>query len=123
VPLSQTAVFSAYDETRAGQYANIQMVDGKETSRGVFPLWVRVLPGDHVFLVRKLDRTGLSGKSAYSETSDFRVTVKDMKPRHVYVARFRERNGASVVEVENLGQSPNYAIPLGLDAKPYKAEF
>jgi hypothetical protein len=41
------------------------------------------------------------------------VEVKDMKPRHVYMAQYGARDGNVGVSVQDLGERPKYGLTLG----------
>jgi len=125
-PLADTAVFSSLDE-RATQHevATIRSVDGKDTPRSVFPVWVRVLPGTHHFTVHYSTNYGIGAGAITYKYAELPVTVVDMKPRHVYVARFgRTAQGVSV-SVEDLGERPRYGIHTGggVNPKYHPVEF
>jgi hypothetical protein len=47
--------------------------------------------------------------------ANLEVEVKDMKPRHVYVARYRESGNGVAVYVEDLGENPEYGVWIGLE--------
>lgn len=121
VPLANTAVFSSLDDRATPRNeSRIHSVDGKPTScvQAGCPYWVRVLPGAHQFLVRYL----LPGIPV-QRYANVPVQVPDMKPRHVYVARYQLSGNTVRVTFEDLGEDPDYGIPLGLEGTRYRAKF
>lgn len=124
-PLANTTVFSVVDDKpdtakKSGDVATIQVVDEQETPRSFFPVWVRVRPGHHNFVVRYSSDAsvivGIGGPGTFiadSKRVDIPITVPDMKPLHVYVTRFRKSGDTIRVEVEDLGERPNYGIYVG----------
>lgn len=130
LPLSQTSVFSVLNDTGA-KFAvpGIRTVDGKETScfQVGCPIWVRVAPGAHTFGFRYATNFRLVGPFISHQAADLTITVRDMKPRHVYVARTREMGDNTLrVDVEDLGENPDYGITLGLggvNQATYKVGF
>lgn len=67
------------------------------------------------FSVRYAANFAWNLQSSGYKFADVDVEVKDMRPRHVYVARYTESAGKVQVTVEDLGENPNYGITLGLD--------
>ncbi len=125
-PQAETAVFSSVDD-RATQHevATIRAVDGKDTPRSVFPVWVRVLPGTHHFSIHYSTNYGVGGGAITYRYVELPVTVVDMKPRHVYVARFRRTAQGVSASVEDLGERPRYGIHTGgpVNPKYHQVEF
>ena len=116
--LSNTSVFAAVDEKQTKQVGvEIQLIDGKEPScwQVGCPIWARVLPGTHKFLVRYSTDFRLALPSINYRLANLEVEVKDMKPRHVYVARYRESGNGIAVYVEDLGENPEYGVWIGLE--------
>ncbi|MBX3621877.1 MAG: hypothetical protein KF891_18045 [Rhizobacter sp.] len=112
-PLQNTAVFASVDqETGTDVVATVTSVDGKPTScaEAGCPLWVRVLPGKHTFAVRYTADIHMSGYSY----ANLVFTLENMKPLHVYHARYIQTDGRVVARVEDLGERPNFGITLGL---------
>jgi hypothetical protein len=118
-PLSDTSVFSALDKDRRSE-SRIARVDGVPTScfQVGCPYWVRVPPGRHVFTVNYLV-PGLSS----SKYADVEVIVEDMKPRHVYRATYIGDGASVAASVQDLGENPDYGIPLYLDGKVFRVQF
>ncbi|MFT4170912.1 MAG: hypothetical protein QM639_00010 [Rhodocyclaceae bacterium] len=113
VPLSNTAVFASFDTTSSTPHdSRIQTADGKKTSciQVGCPYWVRVLPGRHSFDVHYMSHIAMTGH----RFADFHVVVPEMKPRHVYVTRYREIGERVSVAVEDLGENPQFGVSLGL---------
>jgi hypothetical protein len=111
-PLSDTAVFSMINRQSGGNdLGQILNVDSIKTScwKVGCPIWVRVLPGDHAFIIRYSVFYGLGQKSGVAS-----VDIQDMKPRHVYQANFIDNSNSFRVAYEDLGENPKYGITLGL---------
>lgn len=128
-PISETAVFASFDE-RSVKFndSRIQAVDGRQTSciEVGCPYWVRVLPGRHVFSVRYTANYHWNFQSSGFNFADLQIEVPEAKPRHVYVARYKEVGDRLMVVVEDLGEKPSFGITLGLDGankKYYPVEF
>jgi hypothetical protein len=123
-PLSDTAVFSSFDD-KAGpareMAARIHSVDGNKAScvQVGCPYWVRVLPGTHSFAVTYATDWNLN----YHLEANLDIVVADMKPRHVYVVRYRTDGGGVAQIVEDLGENPDWGLPLGWGRAPYKVKF
>jgi hypothetical protein len=128
-PLSSTAVFASFDESSVKfNDSRIRSADGKDTScfEVGCPYWVRVLPGKHVFSVRYTANHQWSYMSSGFNYADLSIEVPDMKPGHVYVARYRETGDRVAVIVEDLGEKPKFGITLGygsVNMKYYPVEF
>ncbi|MCX4164260.1 MULTISPECIES: hypothetical protein [Paraburkholderia] len=93
-----------------------RLIDGKEPScwQVGCPIWVRLLPGTHKFVVRFA--TGFESAPPlikYWQT-DVKIEVKDMMPRHVYVARYKRTTEGLTVLVEDLGENPEFGVWIGL---------
>ncbi|MCO5400749.1 hypothetical protein [Ralstonia soli] len=118
-PLSTTTVFSASDHTQTKHIvARITQVDGKDTScfQVGCPIWVRVLPGSHTFTIRYTANIALMGPVITSTVATVNIEVVDMKPMHVYEARYQEfydqkRLNATFAD---LGEKPKVGLWLGL---------
>lgn len=124
--LSNTAVFAVLDDkaTKHNE-SRIVSVNGKEPSctQVGCPYWVRVLPGNHKFVVRYTSSHYWGKVGSGYKYADLTVEVSDMKPKHVYVARYQELSDQVKVVVEDMGENSGYGIPLYLDKKIYRAEF
>ena len=121
-PLSETAVFSAYDDTSSRPICwvtTIQKVDDKNTSLMAYPMWVRVRPGTHSFVVHCSKNFTLR---SYQQ-AEILITVEDMKPRHVYVARYHNTRDGIGVRVDDLGENPSYGIPVDTKGTRIKPNF
>ena len=111
-PLSDTTVFSASDHTRTKYIdARVIAVDGKETScvQAGCPYWVRVLPGVHTFRVRYTTDLGFGGyKEIVSRVATVNIEIEDMRPMHVYEARYRESSDKQTLHsgFVDLGERP-----------------
>lgn len=117
-PLANTAVFAAVDEKQTKHVAiGIQLIDGREPScwQVGCPIWTRVLPGSHKFSVRYSSNFGLSAGMISYQRANLEIEVKDMKARHVYVARYRESSSGVSVFVEDLGENPEFGVWVGLE--------
>jgi len=117
-PLSTTTVFSSLDNNQTKHVeARITHVNGKETScfEVGCPYWVRVLPGANRFTIRYATNFSLGVGVITHNYAVIDVDVADMRPSHVYVARYSERGSRVSVQVEDLGGRPKYGITLGLD--------
>jgi hypothetical protein len=128
-PLSGTAVFASFDEeTVKSNDSRIQSVDGKGTpcSEVGCPYWVRVLPGKHVFSVHYTANHQFVFNGITFKSANLSIEVPDMKPSHVYVARYRQVEGRVDFTVEDLGEKPKFGITLGLEGANrtyYPVEF
>ncbi len=47
--------------------------------------------------------------------ADLEIVVRDMKPRHVYVARYRKSSSGVSALVEDLGENPEFGVWVGLE--------
>lgn len=126
---ANTTVFVAIDEKQTKHtVVGIQLIDGKEPScwQVGCPIWTRLLPGTHKFTVRYSTDYGLAASAITYRSAALDIEVKDMKPRHVYVARYRESSDQVGVVVEDLGENPDFGIWIGLEGanrKHYKVSF
>jgi hypothetical protein len=127
-PLSDTAVFSALDDSSGASVclvSTIQAVDQNKTSRMTFPVWVRVRPGPHSFLIHCT--TGFAGgyQSIISYRVELLVKMADMRPRHIYVARYKPTKDGVRIVVDDLGERSNYSLTVGssLNRKTVKPSF
>lgn len=124
-PRADTAVFASFDINTAKYVdARITRVDTTKTAslEAGHPYWVRVKPGAHTFHISYSTNFRVGSHSQ----AMIEVPLTDMKPGHVYIARYREAGGRVAVRVEDMGEKPDFGIPLGLDgvnAKTYKVEF
>lgn len=125
-PLSDTAVFVLRTE-KGNDFGRILSVDDKETScwQVGCPFWVRVIPGQHTFLVTY----ALFNNGTYSHLQgELTISPMEMKPRHIYEGRFQsnERGQTFRVDVTDLGERTDYSIDLGLEGvnqNNYKVTF
>jgi len=121
-PLSDTTVLSAFDDISPRSVctvATLQKVDDNWTSRGIFPAWVRVKPGTHSFVIH----CSANFSMGYYTRAELSFSVPDMKPRHIYVARYQRVYGGVRVKVDDLGENSNYKLPGGKFHEDTKAEF
>lgn len=111
-PLADTAVLSAVEgSSSVCQFATLRSVDGKWTDR---PHWVRVQPGTHSFSIECTTRVWMGAGTINSSRAQLAVTVADMKPRHIYVARYAQLAGNRIdVKIEDLGENSDYGLVLG----------
>jgi hypothetical protein len=128
-PQSETAVFASLDD-RSTKFndSRILSVNGKKTpcAQVGCPYWVRVTPGSHTFKVRYTSNHHWNLHSSGYSVAELDVALDDMKPRHVYVLRYLERNDEVVAFAEDLGENPDYGITLGLEGvnkRFYKVDF
>ena len=127
--LNETAVFSSLDDKAVTfNESRIHLVDGTKTScvQVGCPYWVRVKPGKHTFKVVYTSNHSWDLNSSGYSVSNLEITVDDMKPKHVYVMRFSEKEGKLSYFVEDLGENPEYGITLGLkgvNEKYYPVKF
>jgi len=116
-PKGETAVFASLDDSSAKYNdSRIYIADGKKPSciEVGCPYWVRVLPGTHTFVVRYTSDATWSFQHSGYRYADLTIEVRDMKPRHVYVVRYRQLANDVQYAVEDLGENPKYGITLGL---------
>ena len=127
---SETTVFVAADQKfNAPVLTTIIGVDGREVNcdwNYGCPLWVRVDPGSHVFSIEYASDPHFIAGMKFKRIID--VAVKNMIPRHVYVARYSrnfEENTISV-NIEEFGENSNFKFkwpPVSSAAQYYPAEF
>lgn len=123
-PKSATSVFSS-SGLNGNTLGQIVAVDGAQTScwKVGCPIWVRVLPGDHVFTVNySIYDNGIS--SHRTGTAEVRITA--MQPRHVYEVRYEVMGDKFRAFAKDLGEDPDYGIYVGLQGvnqKRYRASF
>ncbi|MBD9668811.1 hypothetical protein IB278_33135 [Variovorax sp. VRV01] len=121
VPLRETSVFSVdFERGYVGgpQAIQITHVDGKEmpAAQVGYPVWVRVLPGNHVFDTRQC--TSVLSTPLIKTTCVKQRYTLDMQRLHVYAFNHQTR------EIRDLGERPNYAVALGVDGqKKYPVKF
>lgn len=114
-PLSDTAIFQAWDGRREIG-PRIEGVDGKAYGCASYhsfgnhacPLWVRVAPGAHTFLIHVF--FDLHGNT-YARYADISVTVPDMRATHTYLLEVDPTDGKPPI-VHDLGA--NAKRPLAL---------
>jgi len=110
LPLGGTSVMAIDSSTSTGEIlAQLTHVDGKElpSFEVGYPLWVRVLPGDHVFGVRHCTHRLMGG--LIQQRCELRsIPVANMLPRHLYVI------DRTTARVSNRGRDPKFGITLGL---------
>lgn len=111
-PHSDTAVFAVNSvmvsaEGRKNLDGSVLEVDGRSmrtiSATWEYPVWVRVLPGEHEFKVIHSKHPLYVVKA---------VTVKDMKPRHVYVEEIHDYGSTYRMEVQDLGENPSFSEHL-----------
>ncbi|HBZ48180.1 MAG TPA: hypothetical protein DEO93_13545 [Stenotrophomonas sp.] len=109
VDVSQTAVLSVM-VTGAIPENGITRVDGVRTpiAKAGSPMWVRVAPGDHDFVVQHTEYIG-----TWSRWVDLELTVENMLPKHVYLVSIQNQGDRVTYETTDLGESPDYGIMLG----------
>ena len=129
VPITNTAVFVSLDDkaTKIND-SRIQSVNNKETScfKVGCPYWVRVQPGRHTFNILYTSNHHWNLNQSGYTYANLSIEIKNMKPRHVYVARYREENKQVKFTVEDLGENPDFGITLGLEGankKHYPVKF
>jgi hypothetical protein len=113
--LSNTAILSAYDDVSGGSVcvaATVREVDNNATSPWIFPAWVRVDPGTHSFRIQCTSDLAIAGNYITARRSEFEFSVTDMKPRHVYVARYLRTPAGVKLVVQNLGENSRYMLPF-----------
>lgn len=119
-----TTVLIAMDRQGTPHFlATVRKIDGQDVAchwNYGCPLWARLSPGDHRFVIRY--QSDLAVLSSPSQTSsqlkfvDLEVAVNDMRPTHVYVVRYLRANGAVSPTVEDMGERPKSGImwPIGV---------
>jgi len=119
--LSDTTVFSVLIDGKAFS-SRILSVDGEKfhCTNGSCPFWVRTLPGTHNFKV--FYQLFARGFHDYGEAQ---LLIREMKPRHIYEARFHlvDKGDKFFVTAEDLGENPEYGLKLGLTRKFHRVEF
>ena len=118
-PLSDTAVFTALDKDRISE-SRITHVNGIPTVCWEVgcPYWVRVAPGTNTVTIKYI----IPGLTII-KYANIDVTVQNMKPRHVYRALYASDGDMVSVRYEDLGENPDYFIPLYLDGQKFRAKF
>ncbi len=120
-PQADTAVFIATDtKTPTPSFGRIHYVDNQQYGCLIngCPYAVRVKPGRHEFKVRY---TGDLNNGLYKEA--FVRVEFDMKPRHVYVARYYiDADKQVLAKVEDLGEKPAY-VPGRDDRMTFDVTF
>lgn len=112
VDVAQTAVFSVM--VSGGIPVNgVSHVDGVKSpwAKAGFPMWVRVTPGSHSFVVQHTQWFG----TRYRLT-DIELSMENMLPRHVYLLIVHDQGDQITYETKDLGESPDYGITLGKGA-------
>jgi hypothetical protein len=118
-PLSNTAVLVVTDhDPGISGVIGVKAVDGRETScaQAGCPVWVRVLPGTHQFVLEARLNHRLSASGIVQNVWTPKFTIQDMKPRHVYKARIQRGNELTVT-VSDLGKSSDFSLDLGPHGK------
>lgn len=109
-PLGDTSVMAVESsKARGDTLAQLTHVDGKElpSHEAGYPVWVRVLPGDHVFGVRHCTHRLMVG--TIEQRCDLRsISVANMLPRHFYVI------DRVTAQVSHRGKDPKFGVTLGL---------
>lgn len=108
-PLSDTSVFSA----RANDaIAQIISVDGKrpECWQQGCPVVVRVLPGEHTFIVRF--QYWYSNWHWMDAIGGITIHIADMKPRHVYAVEYDPNPVTKTLRTRavDLGENSGYSV-------------
>jgi hypothetical protein len=115
-PRTDTAIFMAEDNSNRNFFSSsIVRVDDKSVVNFMLPgvFAVRVLPGTHKFVVQAIwDNTNSVTTAGTYKSQEIELTVEDMKPLHVYVARYRETESGAEVAIEDLGERPRYKTTL-----------
>jgi hypothetical protein len=115
-PADTSILITEDDQNPAFIGSYIASVDGQ----AVGSVWaasvyaVRVLPGTHRFLIMAMwDKKGslINGPISY-KTDGYKIEVPDMQARHVYVTRWRLADGEVEMNIENLGERPDYHTVL-----------
>lgn len=115
VPLSKTAVFVVYDQDSPYfTLMGIKTTDGKEMScyQAGCPIWVRVPAGTHKFVLDLKGNYRMGGGGISYSQSAPEVTIKDMKARHVYKAKYQFVDGRMTVTATDLGENPDFYVDL-----------
>lgn len=115
MPLSQTAVFVAMDQSSPlFTIQAIKQTDGKDMScyQVGCPIWVRVPAGTHRFVLDLKGNYGMGGGSITYNAWNPEVTIKDMKARHVYKAKYQYVGGKLAVTAVDLGENPDFYMDL-----------
>lgn len=113
MPLSATAVFLAMDqEAQTYLTATIKKMDGREMPclQNGCPYWVRVKPGTHHFVIDYRSNIALKAGFVTLDVAAPEVTVRDMKPRRVYKARYKQVGDKVEVTIIDLGENPNVCL-------------
>jgi hypothetical protein len=135
VARADTAIFVSADQrTSEPVLSTLAAVDGRRVNcdfNAGCPVWVRVPAGSREFTIKyRADFHGVPGltNSGHKET-ELNATVPQMKPRHVYVARYTRSLSDNTVSirVEDLGENSKFTLrfPLFGTTNPqyYPAEF
>lgn len=122
--LSNTTVFSAVSRSPQA-VAKITAIDGVSTTCWDLkvrdcPYWARLLPGDHTF---RIDFVAVGGAALVMTNPRVDVQVKDMKARHVYTAHYVIIGNELRVDVEDLGENPDFGIILGRSRTHFPVKF
>jgi len=132
---SESSIFVSVDQrTNEPVLSTLLAVDDRPVEchfNAGCPVWTRVSAQGHEFsILYRANFYGLPGVTTSGhEEAVLKVKVDEMKPRHVYVARyFREHSTNNVsVRVEDLGENPKFAlrVPLFGTSNPsyFPAEF
>lgn len=126
-PLEDTAVFVAQPGAKSfqGYRAGVHRIDGKNAVPFIVDFnmgygsvrWVRVLPGTHTFRLYYQTNSGIGGQYYFTYST---LKVEDMKPRHVYMAKYKIVGEYLHVGYEDLGEDPDFYL---FDNPKYRASF
>lgn len=116
LPLRETAIFVSADQktwVTAG-ICSVLAVDDKKVDcdfdRGC-PPWVRVSTGDHEFHLEFKTVNNSRTLLGY-DGATLHVKAKEMKARHVYMARYTRVGNKIFARVEDLGEDSNFKLKV-----------
>lgn len=138
-PLRDTAVLIALDDRHPyGTHLAQTTITGANGKLFTYcnlngcPYWVRAKQGMNTFIIQYQTDAQLApsitgaGLGVTSKIFKKEVVI-DMKPRHIYVARYKRQNDSISIDIEDMGENADYGIYLGGmygDGKTiYKAKF
>lgn len=107
----------ADDKVKNRLLPQIYKVDGIDTSclaEGC-PVWVRVLPGRHLFAVRYTEIVSFRPAGTSFPYQILELPIDNMKAGHVYVARQDFSTGSLRVDVDVLPSGSRYGLVLQND--------
>ncbi|WP_431046460.1 hypothetical protein [Roseateles sp. L2-2] len=122
-------MFVALDQSTAQVAdARISAVDSVTTPswKNGHPFWVRVKPGTHRFAIVSKANYQFSGPLITWNEGRREITIPEMKPRHVYIARYHWVQQRPAMQIEDLGENPDFSLVFGLPGvndNRYRAEF